>query len=77
MSAILEKYGLAGLPRDEQLSIADAIYDHADEAAVDLELTPEVKAMLDERIARMDADPTSGVPLEQAIERINRRLQSR
>lgn len=77
MSAILEKYGLANLPREEQLTIADALYEHADEAEVDLELTPEVKAMLDERIARMEADPSSGVPLEQAIERINRRLQSR
>lgn len=77
MPTILEKYGLANLPREEQLSIADALYEQADEAKIDLELTPDVKAMLDERIARMEADPSSGVPLEQAIERINHRLQSR
>jgi putative addiction module component (TIGR02574 family) len=43
----------------------------------DAELTPEEKAILDERLADFRRNPNSGIPAEQLKEEVSRHLKSR
>ena len=43
----------------------------------DAELTPEEKAILDERLADFRRNPNSGIPPEQLKEEVSRHLKSR
>jgi len=53
MSALLQKYGLDKLTTDEKEDLADRLWEEAAQEREAEPITPEVKAMLDERLARM------------------------
>jgi putative addiction module component (TIGR02574 family) len=64
---------------DERLQLVGDIWDSiAEEANVKpdvLPLTDEQKAELDRRIAAYEADPSSGVPMDQALDDIRARFR--
>ena len=43
----------------------------------DAEITPEEKAILDERVADFRRNPNSGIPAEQLKDEVSRHLKSR
>jgi putative addiction module component (TIGR02574 family) len=43
----------------------------------DAEITPEEKAILDERLADFRRNPSSGIPAEQLKDEVSRHLKSR
>jgi putative addiction module component (TIGR02574 family) len=57
------------LPLDEQLELAQEIWDHAAPPA-DFHLSPELKALLDARRQEALADPEAGTPWEQVKARL-------
>ena len=68
-----------GLSVDERLQLVGDIWDSiAEEANVNpdiLPLTDAQKAELDRRIADYDADPSTGVPMDKALEGIRARFR--
>lgn len=50
--------------------IWDSIAEEANAAPEVLPLTDEQKAELDRRLAEYDADPSTGVPMDEALDRI-------
>jgi len=63
------------LPPDEQLELARVLFDHV--APDPLELTPELRDLLRERLAQAQADPHGGVPWEEVHRKIERSLEER
>jgi len=58
------------LPVEEQLEIAEAIWEHLESAADQPPIPDWQRQLLDERIAEDDADPEGGSPWEQVKQRI-------
>ena len=58
---------LLKLPSQERADLAMALWESLDEAAqlATVELTPELAAELDRRLAEHLADPSTGVPWEE------------
>jgi putative addiction module component (TIGR02574 family) len=69
------------LTLDERLRLVGDIWDSiAEEAQTDpsvLPLTDTQRAELDRRLAEHERDPSSAVPWEEALERIQNRLRNR
>ena len=57
----------------ERLELVEELWDSIPAEAEALELTPEQREDLDQRLAESDADPESGSPWEAARERIQQR----
>lgn len=64
-----------GLSIQDQLDVARQLWENA--APDPLELSPELKEMLDARLAELDANPDSGIPWEEAHARIRKELNAR
>ncbi len=64
-----------GLSIQDQLDVARQLWENA--APDPLELSPELKEMLDARLAELDANPDSGIPWEEAHARIHKELNAR
>lgn len=58
------------LPVEEQLEIAEAIWESLESAADQPPIPDWQRQLLDERIAEDDADPKGGSPWEQVRQRI-------
>ncbi|HEV8239431.1 MAG TPA: addiction module protein [Thermoanaerobaculia bacterium] len=74
---LLER-AVAELTQEEQIDLIGRAWDNlaADPAALD-PLTDEERALLDERIAAHDADPSTALSLEEALAAARRRVQRR
>jgi putative addiction module component (TIGR02574 family) len=57
------------LPIDEQLDLAQTLWEHASPAA-DLSLSPEIKEILEARLQEARANPEAGVPWEEVKARL-------
>lgn len=55
--------------------IWDSIAEEASAAPDVLPLTPDQKTELDRRLAAHDADPSAGVPMDEAFDRIRARFR--
>ena len=74
MPPTLAELGVDKLSIEDRLSIAHALFDHVhDEMEADTELSPELKAELDRRLALADADPNRGTPWEEVRARVRAR----
>jgi putative addiction module component (TIGR02574 family) len=62
-------------PLDERIRLVEDVWDRLGGEGYEPDLTPELKAELDQRIAEMESNPELGVPWEQAKARVLRRLQ--
>ena len=66
---------------DERLELVGDIWDSiADEANANpdlLPLTEEQKAELDRRVAEYEANPSAGIPMDEALKRIRARFRDR
>jgi putative addiction module component (TIGR02574 family) len=66
---------------DERLELVGDIWDSiADEANANADLLPlseEQKAELDRRLAAYEADPSAGVPMDEALKGIRARFRAR
>ena len=60
-------------PVEDQLDLASRIWDHLVDSGWEPELTDELKAELDRRIAAYEADPTNVLTWEQVVEKIKGR----
>jgi putative addiction module component (TIGR02574 family) len=63
------------LPVKQRRKLAPQLWDSADEE--DSELSPELKAELDRRLALAERDPSRGRPWEEVYERLVRRTFAR
>ena len=63
MPAILEKFGINKLSNDEKLELIDAI----EESMIDDEIPDWHWEILKERIAEADANPGTGIPLDEVL----------
>ena len=61
---------ISQLTTEEQIVVAQAIWDRLSDLAVDQKLTSEQQAELDRRWADYQADKSIAIPLEQFKERI-------
>jgi putative addiction module component (TIGR02574 family) len=65
---------------DERLELVGDIWDSiADEANTNADLLPlseEQKAELDRRLAAYEADPSTGIPMNEALKRIRARFRA-
>ena len=74
MPPTLAELGVDKLSIEDRLSIAHALFDHVhDEMEADTELSPELKAELDRRLALADADPNRGTPWKEVRARVRAR----
>lgn len=55
--------------------IWDSIAEEANDAPDLLPLTDEQKAELERRLAEYDADPSTGVPMDEALDRVRAKLR--
>lgn len=62
-------------PVDDRIRLVQDVWDRLGDQGYEPELTEEMKAELDRRIAEMDRDPGSGVPWEEAKARVLGRLR--
>ena len=69
----MERYGLTALSREELVELSLEIDECLGRNEDDIELTPELAALIDERLDVIDADPQPGIPWEEALERIRNR----
>lgn len=60
---------IAELPREEQLELVQEVWDRL-APEVDLELTPELRLMLRERLREARENPDSGTPWDVVRERL-------
>jgi putative addiction module component (TIGR02574 family) len=56
---------ILALPEDERRWLVEEIAASLPEQQEDFELTPELKAELDRRLAEHEANPDSGIPWEE------------
>ena len=64
-----------GLSVQDQLDVARRLWENA--APDPLELSPELKELLDARLAELDANPAAGIPWQEAHARIRKELAAR
>ncbi len=60
-------------PVEEQLEFVHRLWDHIADSGWQPEMTEELKAELDRRLAAYEADPTNVFTWEQVVERIKGR----
>jgi putative addiction module component (TIGR02574 family) len=60
------------LPIEEQLDLAQTLWDHASPPA-DFTLTPELEELLEARLREAQADPGAGIPWEDMKARLLKR----
>jgi putative addiction module component (TIGR02574 family) len=60
------------LPIDDQLDLAQTLWEHASPPA-DFTLSPELEELLDERIREAEANPNAGITWEELEARLRRR----
>ena len=60
-------------PVEDRLRLVEAVWDGIADQDYEPELTEEMKAELDRRIAELDRNPDAGVPWEEVKARLQRR----
>ena len=63
---------IAGWPVEDQLELLERAWDRLVDAGWQPALTDEFKAELDRRIAAADANPGSGMTIDQLLEHVRR-----
>jgi len=77
MPPTLQQLGIDKLSFEDRLELANALWDHVQgEMDADTEISPELKAELDRRLALADADPNRGIPWEVVLEEAKARWSS-
>ena len=77
MPPTLAELGVDKLSFEDRLALAHAMWDNVhDEIEADTELSPELKAELERRLALADADPNRGIPWEVVFEEAKARWSS-
>ena len=75
MPPTLAELGVDKLSIEDRLDLAHALFHHVhDEMEVATELSPELIAELDRRLALADADPNRGTPWEVVRARVRARF---
>lgn len=67
MSTTMQRLRLNELSREDRLSLAEELWESVVDEVGAEELTPDVQAELDRRIAAADADPQRGVSWEEVM----------
>lgn len=67
MSTTMQRLRLNELSREDRLSLAEELWESVVEEVGAEELTPDVQAELDRRIAAADADPQRGVSWDEVL----------
>jgi len=71
MPPTLAELGVDKLSFEDRFALAQALWDNVhDELEADTEISPELKAELDRRLALADADPGRGTPWEVVRARV-------
>ena len=63
---------ILGLPLDERLELVEAIWDSISVLPDAIPLTPWQREELDRRLAEYEANPDSGITMEEVFSRIRR-----
>lgn len=61
------------LPIDEQLDLAQTLWEHASPPADEFALSPELAELLEERLQEARENPDAGIPWEEVKARLLRR----
>jgi putative addiction module component (TIGR02574 family) len=75
MPITIDMAPLLALPADERREIAEALYDSVHQADGPPELTEELKAELERRMAHLDAHPEDLIPWEQVRDAARARVR--
>ncbi len=76
MPPTLQQLGIDKLSFEDRLELAHALWDNVHDATEDMELSPELKAELERRLALADADPSRGIPWEVVLAEAKARWSS-
>ncbi len=61
----LQQFGLDSLAPDEQLALAEALWDRVQDRMEAEPVSPELRAELERRLELADADPDRGIPWDE------------
>ncbi len=74
MPPTLQQLGIDKLSFEDRLELANALWDNVhSEMDADTEISPELKAELERRLALADADPSRRIPWEDVLEEMKAR----